>query len=116
MVKFRLERPEARLDVAETLPVGQLGEGHSEELVGAGERMHTMRPAVPRDAPLERAPRDHVHELREDRATGGHGPVLSAGWPSANLGPTLRAKSNRYQSLVAVTSEKYVSYRNGPGS
>jgi len=79
VVKLRLKRPQARLDAAQTLAVRQLGERETEELIVAGERVHPMRPTVARDALLERASGDQVEELREDRATDGHGPVLSAG-------------------------------------
>ena len=112
VVKLRLKRPQARLDAAQTLAVRQLGERETEELIVAGERVHPMRPTVARDALLERASGDQVEELREDRATDGHGPVLSAGWQSVRPGPSLRAKSNRYQASVAATLEKYASYRN----
>ena len=117
VVELRLQRPQARLDVAETLAVRQLGEGQAEELVVAGERPQAALAGVARDAPLERAARDQVHELRKHRASDRHGPVLSAVGQSVKDGPLAYArKSNRYQSSVAVTSGKYVSYRHAPSS
>ncbi len=78
MVQLRLEGPQAGLDVAKTLAVRQLRKGEAEELVVAGERPQAALAGVPRDAPLERATRDQIHELRKHRATNWHGPILSA--------------------------------------
>jgi len=89
VVELRLHGPQARLDVAEALPVRQLGEGHTEELVVAGERMDPMLPAVALDTRVEAAPRDGVHELGKDGATRRHWPVLSAAWQSENPGHSL---------------------------
>jgi hypothetical protein len=40
MVQLRLCRPKANLNVAEAFPVGELGEGHAEVLIPAGETDH----------------------------------------------------------------------------
>jgi hypothetical protein len=78
VVPLRLEGPQAGLDVAKTLAVRQLREGQAEELVVAGERPQPALAGVARDAPLERATRDQIHELRKHGATTWHGPILSA--------------------------------------
>ena len=45
---------------------GQLGEGHSAELLGAVQVAHTAVAAVAGDDAGKRPPRDELHELRED--------------------------------------------------
>ena len=67
VVQLRLQRPQARLDVAEALAVRQLGEGQTEQLVVAGERPEPARARVPLHASLEGAPGDDVHHLGEHR-------------------------------------------------
>lgn len=51
---------------------GELSEGHAEELVEAGEGLHTVIAALARDAAVERVQREVVHQLREHEATGMH--------------------------------------------
>jgi len=58
VVQFGLHGTQTGLDVAQALAIRQLGEGHAEELVVAGEGVYAMCPAVPGDAPLERTPWD----------------------------------------------------------
>ena len=60
------------LDIAQTLAIGQLREGHGPKLLGAGAASRTVA-AVSRDDPFEGAPRQKIHELREQRLADVHG-------------------------------------------
>jgi hypothetical protein len=76
VVKLRLHRAETRLDVAEALPIRELGEGQAEELVETREAAHLVLALVARDAGAELRQREEVHRLRKDRSTGMHGSLL----------------------------------------
>ena len=52
--------------VPQASAAGQLGEGHSAELLGAVQVAHTAVAAVAGDDAGKRPPRDELHELRED--------------------------------------------------
>ena len=74
---FGCHGPEAGLDVAEALPVGELSEGQAEELVEAREAADLVLALVAGDAAPELGEREEVHQLREDQASGMHGPLLT---------------------------------------
>jgi len=42
MVEFVSHGAQAGLDVAEALAIGQLGEGHAEEVIPTGESLHAI--------------------------------------------------------------------------
>ncbi len=71
----RLDR-EAGLNVAQALPVGQLGEGHGPVLLGAGKRPDPVIAAVPIDDPREGRPGRETQELGEKGLAGIHEHVL----------------------------------------
>jgi len=77
MVELRPQGAQAGLDVAQTLPVGELGEGHAEELVEAREPSDAVMAAIAPHAPVEVAFRQEVHELREHQSSRMHWPLLS---------------------------------------
>ena len=77
MVQFGLHRPETGLDVAQALPVRQLGEGQAEELIETREVADFVLALVAGDAGVELRQREERHDLREDGATTVHGPLLS---------------------------------------
>jgi hypothetical protein len=58
--------------------IGQLGERHDLILRGAGQLAHGAVAAVARDNPVEAAPRQKIHELREKRPAGVHDQALPA--------------------------------------
>jgi hypothetical protein len=66
---------EADLDVAQALAVGELREGHREELVPAGEAAKSMVAAIPLHTVGKRLVRNEAHELREDGASLVHRPL-----------------------------------------
>ena len=69
---------QACLDVAQALPVGQLGEGHAAELVEAGERLDLVMAPVAPDAAPQRVHGEMFHHLGEDEAVGVHALLLRA--------------------------------------
>jgi hypothetical protein len=77
VVEPGLHRAETRLDVAETLPVGHLGEGQTQELVEAREATDRVLALVAGYAGAELRQRQALHDLREDGTTPVHGPFLS---------------------------------------
>ena len=76
MVQLGLHGPETGLDVAQALAVRQLGESQAEELVETREAAHLVRTVVARDAGPKLRLWEEVHQLRKDRSTGMHGPLL----------------------------------------
>jgi len=75
-VEFRRLHRQAGLDVAQGLPVRQLRESHHPVMLGAGQRPYPMVPAVARDDPPERRPRQKIHELGEQGLADVHGRLL----------------------------------------
>src|SRR5580658_4259439 len=71
-------RRQTRLDVAQALAMGDLGKSHHLVLRGAGQRPHGAVAFMARDDLVERAPRQEIHELREQPLAGVHGRVLPA--------------------------------------
>jgi hypothetical protein len=67
---------QARFDVSETLAIGQLGEGHAEELIETEEVLDLAVAAVSADTRLEAAQRQEVHDLREQSSSGVQGLIL----------------------------------------
>jgi hypothetical protein len=65
-VLLRGLRSQARLDVAQTLPVCQLCKGHAQKLIEAGEGLHLLIVGVLRHTATEGAERKMAHQLRED--------------------------------------------------
>lgn len=70
---------QARLDVAQALAIGELGEGHAEELVPAGEAAHAVITAVVVYTALEGPVRSILHQLGEEGATLVHRCLLWEG-------------------------------------
>ena len=81
---------ETSLDIAQTLPVGQLRECQDTKLFGAWERAHTKIAFVPIDDSRERRPRQKVHQLREQSFAGVHGKPSGNGFPEGHLKAPLR--------------------------
>jgi hypothetical protein len=77
MIEFGLHRSEARGDVAQTLPIGELGEGHAEKLVEAREGTYPAIASVSLNTGVELVLWEEVHQLGEDDSSGVHWPFLS---------------------------------------
>jgi hypothetical protein len=80
VIELLRDRAETRLNVAQARPVRELGQGHAQKLIPAGEGLHPAVGVVAPDQSLERALGQMVHELCEHRAYIGHS--WSWGWPS----------------------------------
>jgi hypothetical protein len=65
VIELGLDGPQACLDVAQALPVGELREGHHAEVIGTPELLDLVVAAVPADALIEVMPRHVLHQLRE---------------------------------------------------
>ena len=63
---------ETNFDVAQTLPIGQLSEGHDSELFGARHRLHVAAAVALIDNAMETLPWQEVHQLREQRLACVH--------------------------------------------
>ena len=73
-------RPQAGLDVAQALAVGQLGEGHAEILIEAGKALDLVVAAIAFDTTAEAMKRQLIDELCEDELARVHEPSSSP-WP-----------------------------------
>ena len=65
VIELRRLCRQARFNVAQALAVGQLGERHDLIVRGAGQLAHAAVAVVARDNPVESAPGQKVHDLRE---------------------------------------------------
>ena len=63
MIEFILVRPQADLDVAQALAVGELGEGQTEKLVEAGKGLDVAVALIPPDTAAEGMHGQVGHEL-----------------------------------------------------
>jgi len=77
MVKFGRYRSQARLDIAKTLAVGQLGEGHGEKLVPTREAFNFVAAVVAGDTSTEFMGWKKIDELGEDGFSDVHWPLLT---------------------------------------
>ena len=93
VVQLGLGHPETGLDVAQALPVRELGKGQAEELIPAGEGLDLVVALVPLHADAEVVRGDEIHQLGEDRATSVHGRAPLA--QRCEYGPRPVAGSNR---------------------
>jgi hypothetical protein len=66
-------RRQAGLDVAQTLPVGELSKGHHSKLLGSGEYSGSMIAPIPMHDAFESRPRQKIHHLNKHRLAGLHG-------------------------------------------
>jgi hypothetical protein len=87
VVKLGRLRRQTGFDVAQTLAVGQLGESHGPELLGASERLHVAIATMSIDDASEGGPGQEIHQLSKQGLAGVHGrlreryPRKSAGTP-----------------------------------
>ena len=77
VIEFRRHRSQADLNIAKTLAVSQLSEGHGEKLVPARETFDLMAAAIAGDTATELMDRKKIDELSEDGFTDVHRPLLA---------------------------------------
>ena len=92
-------RREARLDVAQALAVGQLGEGHAAQLLGARQCAYAVIAAITGHNALKGLPRQEVHDLREQGLANVHASLRSS--QSRKAGRTGQRHSSRRQSEIS---------------
>ena len=98
VIKFGLCCPQTCLDVSQAFPVGQLGEGHAEILVPAGEALDLVVAVVSFYALPEIVDRHKVHQLGEHGSTRVHQPSPSARMQKYGL--LQKIFSNRLQPFL----------------
>ena len=72
MVKLGSLSRQTCLDVAETLPIGQLGKRHYPKLVGTTKRTNSIVSSVPIDDAMKSAPWKKIHNLCKKGLAGIH--------------------------------------------
>jgi hypothetical protein len=80
MIELRRLGSKTRLDIPQTLSIGQLREGHAQVLIQTREALDLVLPGITRHAPAERRQRKMAHQLRKNelalmhRSTPRRGP------------------------------------------
>src|SRR3989304_4312703 len=100
-IPFGLHGPQTGFDIAKTLPISKLREGHHPQMFAARKRFDLVIAAVATDARIEPAPRKELHQLREHQFACVHRPI-----PLRNLGNrklSAKAISNQSRSCFSVT-------------
>jgi len=72
MVKLFALRAKTHFDIPKTFPVGELSEGHAQELVEARKLFYIEIALVFGYAPAKSRQRHEVHNLRENQSSGVH--------------------------------------------
>ena len=79
MVEFAVHRTQARLDVAEAFPIGQLGECHRKKLIPAGETFQIGIATVAPYTFVKLFVRQVLDQLGENRTAKVHPPLCRVG-------------------------------------
>jgi hypothetical protein len=95
--EFGLMGAQTTFDIAQTLAGGQLGEGHAQVLVHAGEVLDIAFAVVSPDAAGELGVREKLHNLGKDGLSLIHGPP-----PKAEYSPG--PNSNRFRARNSIYS------------
>jgi hypothetical protein len=100
-VKLRLIGQQTGFDIAQTLAVGQLSEGHGTELLWATQTAHSGIAAIAIHDARKTGPRNELHDLREQRLAHVHSspPEVSTSgrYLNRNMGKLI---SNRHQNKL----------------
>ena len=100
VIELGLLRTQARFDVAQTLPISQLCEGHAQKLVQAGEPLDLVLALIPGHAATKRGQRQMLHQLREHQLAMIH---RSSPRSRTSQGHRTRARSsNRDQTISSL--------------
>jgi hypothetical protein len=97
MIKLRTAGVEAGFDVAQTFPPGQLGEGHTDELLPTGEVVDFLVAGVAMNTALELLGVDLIQELGQNKTTGMHDSRLAARTRTARTPSSNRSQLPRTQ-------------------
>jgi hypothetical protein len=90
--------PEARFDVAETFPKGQLSKSHAQELIHTRKALDLVIASVALNAFLKFVGGKEFHHLRENGFAGVHDSLLW--WERQN---NTRVDSNRLKPFPLLT-------------
>ena len=104
MVKLLVKGVEADFDVAQALAIGELCEGHAQELIETGEVAHPAIAVIARDTTVELVFGQKVDPLRKDVAIVEHEPAPDA-LRRVGIGSRLPRRSDRRQLISGATSE-----------
>src|SRR5229473_891729 len=99
---------QANLDVPKALSVGQLREGHAQELVQAGKRLHFKLTVITCHATAKSGQRKMLHELREHQLALVHRSTLRNAAPQGRR-TTIRS-SNRDQENSLLMRFSSITY------
>src|SRR5713226_985623 len=110
MVKLALLRAQASFDIAQTLAIGELREGHTKELIPARKTLDEFVVAlVAFDTTSKSLGRKKVHQLCKDRFARIHQPSAAANVAHAAAGLVLI--SNRSLCASGLTFSLSITYR-----
>ena len=112
MIQLCLGRSQACLDISQTFPIGQLGKGHAEKLVPAGEALDLVVAVVALYALAKIVNRHKVHQLGEHGTTRVHQPSPSAGMQKYGL--HRKIISNRLQPFLPRNLLHILIYSRSP--
>src|SRR6266446_3283156 len=108
MVKLALLRAQASFDIAQTLAIGELREGHTEELIPARKTLEFVVALVAFDTTSKSLGRKKVHQLCKDRFARIHQPSATAKVAHAAAGLVLI--SNRSLCASGLTFSLSITY------
>jgi len=100
VIQLPTESPQARLDVAQTLAIRELREGHREKLVPTRKTSHAILASITRHAAPKFVRGNKIHQLRECRPARVH----LASLPVQKDGESDHCNSNRKQPFSLLTS------------
>src|SRR5690606_1038323 len=100
VIQLGLMCPQAQLDLAQALAPGELGEGHAQKLVEAGEAFDVALSLIRMHGASKGRERQVIHQLGEDESALMHGAA-----------PAAETRSVAETQLKSVTPEKG---RNSP--
>src|ERR1700730_13415626 len=97
-VELRRLNGKARLDIPQTLPVGQLGKRHDPVLLATVQRPHPVVAAIPRNDQAECLPRQKLHQLSKKGLAGVHG---SLPWKISKECSEFKSRTPRFAPRLA---------------
>lgn len=117
VVQLWSHRAQARFDVAQALPIGELSKTQTQKLIAARETALPTMPSVARDTRIELAPRQKLHQLRKHELSIEH----KTSWASParksapRQGSSLLVISDRVQTFFYASCDRLRIYSNQHG-